>query len=161
MYLLQLNTLFFQVLARKYEERSEEINTLFDKVPYLNSSLFEPTEMEHNTLFVSNLRDNRMLPIMSGQPQPFFEPHSDVYSLTIVMYECLTHEVPFHEFDKFASIDELVVNEKIRPKLPMWIPKVLRTMFDEGWHQNPKQRITAQTMLEQLIGMYQFCGFKG
>tara|TARA_Y100001935_G_C17311826_1_gene517366 strand:- start:23 stop:2038 length:2016 start_codon:yes stop_codon:yes gene_type:complete len=62
----ELNTLFFQVLARKYEERSEEINTLFDKVPYLNSSLFEPTEMEHNTLFVSNLRDNRMLPIMSG-----------------------------------------------------------------------------------------------
>jgi hypothetical protein len=62
----ELNTLFFQVLARKQEERSEEIRELFGTIPYLNSSLFDPTEMEHNTLFISNLRDKRTLPILSG-----------------------------------------------------------------------------------------------
>ena len=41
-----LNGLFFQVLARKHEERNEDIKKVFDKVPYLNSSLFEPTDME-------------------------------------------------------------------------------------------------------------------
>lgn len=59
-----LNGLFFQVLARKYEERNEDIKKVFDKVPYLNSSLFEPTDMEQLTLFISNLKDNKTIPII-------------------------------------------------------------------------------------------------
>ncbi len=62
----ELNTLFFQVLARKHDERSEEISAAFGKVPYLNSSLFEPTELEHQMLFISNLRDGRTIPIHSN-----------------------------------------------------------------------------------------------
>ncbi len=58
-----LNSLFFQVLARKYEDRDSEVLKQFGKVPYLNSSLFEPSELEHDTLFISNLRDERQLPI--------------------------------------------------------------------------------------------------
>jgi hypothetical protein len=34
-----LNTLFFQVLARKYEDRNEDVKKAYEKVPYLNSSL--------------------------------------------------------------------------------------------------------------------------
>ena len=60
-----LNSLFFQVLARKQNERNEDVKTLFAKVPYLNSSLFEPTEIEHTTLFISNLRNDKTLPIYS------------------------------------------------------------------------------------------------
>ena len=47
-----LNSLFFQVLARKYDERNEDVKQLFEKVPYLNSSLFEPTDIEQITLFI-------------------------------------------------------------------------------------------------------------
>ena len=61
-----LNSLFFQVLARQYGERNEDVRTLFEKVPYLNSSLFEPTDIEHSTLFISNLRDDKILPIYSA-----------------------------------------------------------------------------------------------
>lgn len=61
-----MNTLFFQVLAKKYDERSPEINAEFGRVPYLNSSLFEPTEIEHSTLFISNLRDDKILPLYAG-----------------------------------------------------------------------------------------------
>jgi len=61
-----LNSLFFQVLARQYEERNEDVKALFNKVPYLNSSLFEPTDIEHTTLFISNLRDDKVLPIYSS-----------------------------------------------------------------------------------------------
>ncbi|ERM81987.1 hypothetical protein P872_07475 [Rhodonellum psychrophilum GCM71 = DSM 17998] len=60
-----LNGLFFQVLARRYPERNEDVKKAFDKVPYLNSSLFEPTEIEHSTLFISNLRDDKKIPIFS------------------------------------------------------------------------------------------------
>jgi len=59
----QLDALFFQVLAKKFEERNAHISARFDHVPYLNSSLFEPTELEHDTLFISNLSDDKTIPI--------------------------------------------------------------------------------------------------
>jgi len=59
-----LDKLFFSVLAKKPEERREEIQNLFAKVPYLNSSLFEPTELEHQTLFIHGLEDRLVLPVL-------------------------------------------------------------------------------------------------
>ncbi|GAA8155588.1 class I SAM-dependent DNA methyltransferase [Helicobacter pylori] len=43
-----LNTLFFQVLAKKNNERSKEIkeDKILGKIPYLNSSLFDKTPLE-------------------------------------------------------------------------------------------------------------------
>lgn len=52
-----LNSLFFQVLAKRSEDRNPDMMQHFEKVPYLNSSLFEPTELEHGTLMISNLRN--------------------------------------------------------------------------------------------------------
>lgn len=59
-----LNSLFFQVLARKYDERNEDVKKVFAQVPYLNSSLFEPTELEQVALFISNLKDDKTIPII-------------------------------------------------------------------------------------------------
>ncbi|GAB2564464.1 type IIG restriction enzyme/methyltransferase [Spirosoma aerophilum] len=59
-----LNTLFFSVLARRPDERDDEVQAAFAKVPYLNSSLFDPTEIEQVTIVISNLRDDRLLPIL-------------------------------------------------------------------------------------------------
>ncbi|MFM1998115.1 MAG: hypothetical protein RL204_62 [Bacteroidota bacterium] len=60
-----LNSLFFQVLARKHDDRGEDIRKAFEKVPYLNSSLFEPTDIEQITLFISNLKDDKPIPVYS------------------------------------------------------------------------------------------------
>jgi adenine-specific DNA-methyltransferase len=60
-----LNSLFFQVLARKHSDRNEDVKKEFEKVPYLNSSLFEPNDLEHATLFISNLKDDKTIPIFS------------------------------------------------------------------------------------------------
>ncbi|MCX8473646.1 MAG: Eco57I restriction-modification methylase domain-containing protein [Sediminibacterium sp.] len=61
-----LNSLFFQVLARQHSERNEDVQKIFEKVPYLNSSLFEPTNIEQVTLFISNLKDDKTIPIISS-----------------------------------------------------------------------------------------------
>ena len=61
-----LNTLFFQVLAKRFEDRNSDVSKAFAKVPYLNSSLFEPTELEHTTLMISNLRDDKNIPILNS-----------------------------------------------------------------------------------------------
>ena len=60
-----LDRLFFQVLAVKSSERKSDVKKIFANVPYLNSSLFEPTELEHHTLVISNLRAEK-LPILSS-----------------------------------------------------------------------------------------------
>ncbi len=61
-----LNSLFFQVLARKYDERNQDVKKAFEKIPYLNSSLFEPTDIEQVTLFISNLKDDKTIPVISS-----------------------------------------------------------------------------------------------
>lgn len=58
-----LNSLFFQVLARQHDERNADVQKQFEKVPYLNSSLFEPTDLEQKTLFISNLKDDKTIPV--------------------------------------------------------------------------------------------------
>ncbi|GAA9570373.1 class I SAM-dependent DNA methyltransferase [Helicobacter pylori] len=54
-----LNTLFFEVLAKKNNERSKEIkeDKILEKIPYLNSSLFDKTPLElkgHEIKWLSN-----------------------------------------------------------------------------------------------------------
>lgn len=61
-----LHSLFFDVLAQKPNNRDAAVQEVFSCVPYLNSSLFEPTDLEHTTVFISNLRDERTLPILSS-----------------------------------------------------------------------------------------------
>lgn len=60
-----LNTLFFQVLAKKTDERDVDVKQLFTNVPYLNSSLFEPTDIEHTCFTISQLKDGN-LPVLSN-----------------------------------------------------------------------------------------------
>ncbi|MCA2700732.1 MAG: Eco57I restriction-modification methylase domain-containing protein [Microcystis sp. M179S2] len=55
-----LNRLFFSVLAKKQSERSKDIQNTHTQVPYLNSSLFEPTDLEQSTIVISNLRSENL-----------------------------------------------------------------------------------------------------
>ena len=59
-----LERLFFEVLAKDYSQRSKEIAAVYANIPYLNSSLFEPTDLEHNALLISNLPDDKTIPIL-------------------------------------------------------------------------------------------------
>lgn len=61
-----LNSLFFQVLAKKAEERNEDVRSAFAKVPYLNSSLFEPTAMEQRTIMINFLKNEKTIPVISS-----------------------------------------------------------------------------------------------
>ncbi|GAA9697107.1 class I SAM-dependent DNA methyltransferase [Helicobacter pylori] len=57
-----LNTLFFEVLAKKNNERSKEIkeDKILGKIPYLNSSLFDKTPLESNGHEIRLLSNKRL-----------------------------------------------------------------------------------------------------
>jgi len=59
----ELSNLFFQVLAERQNERRNHLKEKFSKVPYLNSSLFERTELERQTFDISALDNKLELPL--------------------------------------------------------------------------------------------------
>jgi len=61
----ELNKLFFQVLARKEKDRSDDVIQKFGHIPYLNSSLFDVSDLEHQTTRISGLDDHAEMPVYS------------------------------------------------------------------------------------------------
>jgi adenine-specific DNA-methyltransferase len=58
-----LNRLFFSVLAKKPADRNEYVKQDFEHIPYLNSSLFEVSEIEDKSLLVNNLNTELPIPL--------------------------------------------------------------------------------------------------
>ena len=58
----ELSTLFFGVLARQRFDRSSTV-AKFAAIPYLNSSLFELKDLEHEVISIDMLSNSLMLPV--------------------------------------------------------------------------------------------------
>lgn len=54
----ELNRLFFDVLGQKDRNAGDAFIGSFEKIPYLNSSLFERQEIEKNNLNISDIQDS-------------------------------------------------------------------------------------------------------
>ena len=57
----ELYKLFHQVLARNVSERTHHIQQKYSRVPYLNSSLFEISELEDLTIKINSLDDSETI----------------------------------------------------------------------------------------------------
>jgi type II restriction/modification system DNA methylase subunit YeeA len=62
----ELFKLFHRVLAVKVGERSKSLKSKYEKVPYLNSSLFEISELEDQTIRIYALDPTELLEFFSG-----------------------------------------------------------------------------------------------
>jgi hypothetical protein len=62
----QLNELFFDVLAVPEDKRLESVTEKFGHLPYLNSSLFEESELERNGITIAELKDRLELTVHSS-----------------------------------------------------------------------------------------------
>ena len=60
-----LYRLFHQVLAINFDERISQVKEKFRRVPYLNSSLFEFTDLEKQTLKINSLNDTESLNLLN------------------------------------------------------------------------------------------------
>ena len=61
-----LNYLFFDVLAADYNKREEHgVKKEFEKVPYLNSSLFEETTLEEKLININALMQTEEMPVLA------------------------------------------------------------------------------------------------
>ncbi len=82
-----LNTLFFEVLAKKNNERLEEIkeDKILQKIPYLNSSLFDKTPLELKGCEIK-LLDNKKLEIYKNSVLKKHEDYQKDKPLPLLEY---------------------------------------------------------------------------
>lgn len=62
----ELYKLFFQVLARKQQDRIERVRAKYKHIPYLNSSLFDITALEDQTIRINMLDDAAEMPLLAN-----------------------------------------------------------------------------------------------
>ncbi|MBM0630706.1 class I SAM-dependent DNA methyltransferase [Helicobacter pylori] len=82
-----LNTLFFEVLAKKNSERDQAIkeNKILEKIPYLNSSLFDKTPLELKGYEIK-LLDNKKLEIYKNSVLKKHEDYQKEKELPLLEY---------------------------------------------------------------------------
>ncbi|RVZ72122.1 class I SAM-dependent DNA methyltransferase [Helicobacter pylori] len=82
-----LNTLFFEVLAKKNNERLKEIkeDKILEKIPYLNSSLFDKTPLELKGYEIK-LLDNKKLEIYKNSVLKKHENYQKEKDWTLLEY---------------------------------------------------------------------------
>ncbi|GAA7803944.1 class I SAM-dependent DNA methyltransferase [Helicobacter pylori] len=82
-----LNTLFFEVLAKKNNERLSEIkeDKILEKIPYLNSSLFDKTPLELKGYEIK-LLDNKKLEIYKNSVLKKHEDYQKREDLPLLKY---------------------------------------------------------------------------
>ncbi len=82
-----LNTLFFEVLAKKNSKRLPEIkeNKILEKIPYLNSSLFDKTPLELKGYEIK-LLDNKKLEIYKNSVLKKHEEYQKQKDLPLLEY---------------------------------------------------------------------------
>ncbi|PUD87275.1 class I SAM-dependent DNA methyltransferase [Helicobacter pylori] len=122
-----LNTLFFEVLAKKNSERLPAIkeNKILEKIPYLNSSLFDKTPLElkgHEIRFL----ENKKLEIYQNSVLKKHEDYQKEKALPLLKYlfEFL------HLYD-FTTTPKDIKDNQNKSESPLINPSVLGLVFEK------------------------------
>lgn len=122
-----LNTLFFEVLAKKSSERLPEIkeDKILEKIPYLNSSLFDKTPLElkgHEIKFL----DNKKLEIYKNS---VLKKHKDYQKQKDLPF--LEYFFAFLCLYKFTTTPEDIKDNQNKSESRLINPSVLGLVFEK------------------------------
>ncbi|MFP6178881.1 class I SAM-dependent DNA methyltransferase, partial [Helicobacter pylori] len=122
-----LNTLFFEVLAKKNNERLSEIkeDKILEKIPYLNSSLFDQTPLELKGYEIK-LLDNKKLEIYKNSVLKKHEKYKNEKDLPLLEY--------FFEFlrlYKFTTTPKDIKDNTDTSESRLINPSVLGLVFEK------------------------------
>ncbi|WP_459103017.1 type IIG restriction enzyme/methyltransferase [Helicobacter pylori] len=122
-----LNTLFFEVLAKKNNERSEEIkeDKILGKIPYLNSSLFDKTPLESKGHEIRLLKNERL----EVYPKSIFKKDKDYQEKKD--FSLLEYLFTFLHVYKFTTTPEDIKDHKNTSESRLINPSVLGLVFEK------------------------------
>ncbi len=120
-----LNTLFFEVLAKKNNERSLKEDNILEKIPYLNSSLFDKTPLESNGYEIKLLA-NEPLEIYPNSILKKDKNDKKQKSLPLLEYFFAF----LHAYD-FTTTPKDIKNNRNDTTSPLINPSVLGLVFEK------------------------------
>ncbi len=122
-----LNTLFFEVLAKKNNERLPEIkeDKILQKIPYLNSSLFDKTPLELKGHEIK-LLDNKKLEIYKNSVLKKHEDYQKEKELPLLEYL-----FEFLRLYKFTTTPKDIKDNQNNSESPLINPSVLGLVFEK------------------------------
>ncbi|MFP5988158.1 Eco57I restriction-modification methylase domain-containing protein [Helicobacter pylori] len=120
-----LNTLFFEVLAKKNNERLKEIkeDKILEKIPYLNSSLFDKTPLELKGYEIK-LLDNKKLEIYKNSVLKKDNPKQESLPLLEYLFE-------FLRVYKFTTTPKDIKDNQNTSESRLINPSVLGLVFEK------------------------------
>ncbi|RKV48998.1 class I SAM-dependent DNA methyltransferase [Helicobacter pylori] len=120
-----LNTLFFEVLAKKNSERFPEIkeDKILEKIPYLNSSLFDKTPLELKGYEIK-LLDNKKLEIYKNSVLKKDNPKQEPLPLLEYLFE-------FLRLYKFTTTPKDIKDNTNTSESVLINPSVLGLVFEK------------------------------
>ncbi len=123
-----LNTLFFEVLAKKNSERLPEIkeDKILEKIPYLNSSLFDKTPLELKGYEIKSL-NNYSLEIY---PKSVLKKHKD-YQKDLKPLPLLEYLFTFLRLYKFTTTPKDIKDNTDTSESRLINPSVLGLVFEK------------------------------
>ncbi len=123
-----LNTLFFEVLAKKNSERLPKIkeDKILEKIPYLNSSLFDKTPLESKGHEIK-LLDNKKLEIYKNS---VFKKDKD-YQKDLKALPLLEYFFKFLRLYKFTTTPEDIKDNTDNSESVLINPSVLGLVFEK------------------------------
>lgn len=77
----------------------------------------------------------------------------DVYSFAVLLWECLTGKVPWGHVPSPMQIIYYVGVLNQRPKMPSAVPEDIKSLIQECWTSNPKNRPSFEDILARLLPM--------
>ncbi|WQS67135.1 class I SAM-dependent DNA methyltransferase [Helicobacter pylori] len=122
-----LNDLFFEVLAKKNNERLKEIkeNKILQKIPYLNSSLFDKTPLELKGHEIK-LLDNKKLEIYKNSVPKKHEDYQKDKPLPLLEYF-----FKFLHLYRFTTTPKDIKDNTDTSESPLINPSVLGLVFEK------------------------------
>ncbi len=161
-----LNTLFFEVLAKKNSERFPEIkeDKILEKIPYLNSSLFDQTPLELKGYEIKSL-DNYHLKIYPKSVLKKHENYQEQKDWTLLKYL-----FEFLRVYDFTTTPKDIKDNQNKSESVLINPSVLGLVFEklngykEGSFYTPsfitsymcKESITKKIVLDKFNATYQW-----
>jgi serine/threonine protein kinase len=85
--------------------------------------------------------------VMLGQA---LDEKSDVYSYGIVVWEIVTSQEPFLEYDSYPAFKRAICREDVRPPIPKDTLPSLRKLLEDCWDKDPKKRPGFDDIINRL-----------